>query len=114
MSILKEYVKSEKETEIVSKFREDYFKKYSTFLIRKSLINKNSIIVDVPCSTGGMSKEISKKINPKKFILMDINPEMIKGPWTEDEDRTLIDNVSAFGAQNWTKIAQSLPGRIGK
>ncbi len=78
MSVLKEYVKSEKETEIVSKFRADYFKKYSTFLIRKGLINKNSIIVDVPCGTGGMSKEISKKINPKKFILMDINPEMIK------------------------------------
>lgn len=43
-----------------------------------------------------------------------LNPEMIKGPWTEEEDRTLIDNVKNFGAQNWTKIAQSLPGRIGK
>ena len=78
MSVLKEYVKSEKETEIVSKFRENYFKEYSTFLIRKGLINEGSIIVDVPSGTGGMSKEISKKINPKKFILMDINPEMIK------------------------------------
>jgi len=34
-----------------------------------------------------------------------LNPDMIKGPWTEEEDRTLISNVKAYGAQNWSKIA---------
>ena len=43
-----------------------------------------------------------------------INPEMVKGPWTEEEDRTLIENVRKYGAQNWSQIAQHLDGRIGK
>ena len=43
-----------------------------------------------------------------------LNPEMIKGPWTEEEDRTLIENVKKYGAANWSQIAQHLEGRIGK
>jgi hypothetical protein len=39
---------------------------------------------------------------------------MVKGPWTEEEDRTLIENVKKYGAQNWSQIAQNLDGRIGK
>ena len=39
---------------------------------------------------------------------------MVKGPWTEEEDRTLIENVKMYGAQNWSQIAQNLDGRIGK
>ena len=39
---------------------------------------------------------------------------MIKGPWTEEEDRTLIENVRKHGAANWSQIAQHLEGRIGK
>ena len=30
---------------------------------------------------------------------------MVKGPWTEEEDRTLIENVKKYGAQNWSQIA---------
>jgi myb proto-oncogene protein len=43
-----------------------------------------------------------------------LNPEMIKGPWTEDEDRKLVEKVHEFGAQNWSHIASFLVGRIGK
>ena len=43
-----------------------------------------------------------------------LNPEMVKGPWTEEEDRILMDAVSKQGAQNWSQIAQHLVGRIGK
>ena len=39
---------------------------------------------------------------------------MIKGPWLDEEDRTLIESVKTYGAQNWSKIAEFLPGRIGK
>lgn len=39
---------------------------------------------------------------------------MIKGPWTEEEDQILINKVDQYGPQNWSQIAQSLPGRIGK
>ena len=34
-----------------------------------------------------------------------LNPEMIKGPWTEEEDRILMEAVEAYGAQNWSTIA---------
>jgi hypothetical protein len=27
-----------------------------------------------------------------------LNPEMVKGPWTEEEDRMLIDQVRTHGA----------------
>jgi len=43
-----------------------------------------------------------------------LNPEMIKGPWTEEEDRILMENVRRYGAHNWSIIAASLEGRIGK
>lgn len=43
-----------------------------------------------------------------------LNPAMVKGPWTEEEDQTLIDMVEKLGPQNWSQIATALPGRIGK
>ena len=39
---------------------------------------------------------------------------MIKGPWTEEEDNTLVNMVAKLGAMNWSQIAFALPGRIGK
>jgi hypothetical protein len=39
---------------------------------------------------------------------------MVKGPWTEEEDATLIEMVDKCGPQNWSQIATALPGRIGK
>ena len=43
-----------------------------------------------------------------------MNPSMIKGPWSQEEDDRLAYNVKKFGAKNWSYIAQALPGRIGK
>lgn len=37
-----------------------------------------------------------------------------KGTWTKDEDKILTDIVVEHGAKNWTQVAKSLPGRIGK
>eukprot|EP00817_Percolomonadidae_sp_ATCC50343_P005558 CAMPEP_0117421184 /NCGR_PEP_ID=MMETSP0758-20121206/2346_1 /TAXON_ID=63605 /ORGANISM="Percolomonas cosmopolitus, Strain AE-1 (ATCC 50343)" /LENGTH=620 /DNA_ID=CAMNT_0005203195 /DNA_START=126 /DNA_END=1985 /DNA_ORIENTATION=+ len=43
------------------------------------------------------------------------NPEVVvKGPWTEDEDKKVIELVNIYGAKKWSVIAQQLPGRIGK
>ena len=39
---------------------------------------------------------------------------MVKGPWTEHEDRLLLSLVSQKGAQKWSDIANILPHRIGK
>lgn len=43
-----------------------------------------------------------------------LNPNLIKGPWTDIEDRLLLHLVNIHGAQKWTFIANHLPGRIGK
>ncbi|GAB2275685.1 hypothetical protein Dimus_010439 [Dionaea muscipula] len=43
-----------------------------------------------------------------------LNPELIKGPWTKEEDETIIQLVEEFGPKKWSTIAQHLPGRIGK
>jgi hypothetical protein len=43
-----------------------------------------------------------------------LNPELVKGPWTKEEDAKIIELVRQLGAKQWSKIAQQLPGRIGK
>jgi hypothetical protein len=43
-----------------------------------------------------------------------LNPKIKKGLWQPEEDTLLIDLVKASGPKGWTKIAQQLPGRIGK
>lgn len=43
-----------------------------------------------------------------------LNPELVKGPWTDDEDNLVLRLVAEHGPQKWTSIAEHLPGRIGK
>lgn len=43
-----------------------------------------------------------------------LNPELIKGPWSKEEDDMIIQLVHKFGPKKWSTIAQHLPGRIGK
>jgi len=43
-----------------------------------------------------------------------LKPTLVKGPWTADEDRKVIELVGKYGAKKWSLIASNLPGRIGK
>jgi hypothetical protein len=43
-----------------------------------------------------------------------LNPNLIKGPWTKEEDDIIVNLVNTYGAENWTQIASHLNGRIGK
>lgn len=43
-----------------------------------------------------------------------LDPELIKGPWTQEEDETIIQKVKEHGPTKWSVIARSLHGRIGK
>eukprot|EP00980_Cylindrotheca_fusiformis_P004643 scaffold991_cov128-Cylindrotheca_fusiformis.AAC.15 len=43
-----------------------------------------------------------------------LKPTLVKGPWTADEDRKVIELVKKYGAKKWSLIASNLPGRIGK
>ncbi|AED90458.1 myb domain protein 3r-5 [Arabidopsis thaliana] len=43
-----------------------------------------------------------------------LNPELVKGPWTQEEDDKIVELVKKYGPAKWSVIAKSLPGRIGK
>ncbi|NWU68659.1 MYBA protein, partial [Pterocles burchelli] len=43
-----------------------------------------------------------------------LNPELIKGPWTKEEDQRVIELVQKYGPKRWSLIAKHLKGRVGK
>ena len=43
-----------------------------------------------------------------------LNPNLIKGPWTPEEDAKVKALVKELGPKKWSIIASNLPGRIGK
>mmetsp|Transcript_11445 Transcript_11445/g.41879 ORF Transcript_11445/g.41879 Transcript_11445/m.41879 type:complete len:627 (-) Transcript_11445:2397-4277(-) len=43
-----------------------------------------------------------------------LNPNLVKGPWTKEEDDKIVSLVKQHGPKKWSVIAQYLPGRIGK
>ncbi|OAY83558.1 Myb-related protein 3R-1, partial [Ananas comosus] len=43
-----------------------------------------------------------------------LNPHLVKGSWTHEEDNKLIHLVKKHGQSKWSIIANFLPGRIGK
>jgi hypothetical protein len=43
-----------------------------------------------------------------------LNPSLIKGSWTREEDKIIIDYVTRYGTRNWVQLSRSLPGRNGK
>ncbi|KAM4551895.1 myb-related protein A-like [Odontesthes bonariensis] len=42
------------------------------------------------------------------------NPELVKGPWTQDEDRRVMELVQKYGMKRWSLIAKHLHTRNGK
>ncbi|KAL7222835.1 hypothetical protein ACSBR1_024515 [Camellia fascicularis] len=71
---------------------------------------------------NGYYKEVGKKKNssassaPKtrKPCKRRNKPSSVKGQWTAEEDRLLIQMVEKYGVRKWSHIAQTLKGRIGK
>jgi hypothetical protein len=43
-----------------------------------------------------------------------LDPTLVKGSWTRDEDELIRTFVQENGTKEWTKLANLLPGRIGK
>ncbi|KAG9478869.1 hypothetical protein GDO78_012500 [Eleutherodactylus coqui] len=43
-----------------------------------------------------------------------LNPELVKGPWTKEEDQRVTELVQKYGPKRWSLIAKHVKGRIGK
>ncbi|KAK6191350.1 hypothetical protein SNE40_003065 [Patella caerulea] len=43
-----------------------------------------------------------------------LNPDLIKGPWTKEEDDKVVELVITYGPKRWTLISKHLRGRTGK
>ncbi|KAM4691806.1 myb-related protein B [Rhinophrynus dorsalis] len=43
-----------------------------------------------------------------------LHPDIVKGPWTKEEDEKVIELVKKYGTKHWTLIAKQLKGRMGK
>lgn len=43
-----------------------------------------------------------------------LKPGLVKGPWTPEEDATVIELVDKHGKKKWSQIARQLGGRLGK
>jgi hypothetical protein len=43
-----------------------------------------------------------------------LNPAVVKGPWSKEEDDAVVQLVNKHGPKKWSLIASFLPGRIGK
>ncbi|CAG5102873.1 Oidioi.mRNA.OKI2018_I69.chr1.g505.t1.cds [Oikopleura dioica] len=43
-----------------------------------------------------------------------LQPDLIKGPWTKEEDDLVVELVKKHGPRKWAFIAKHLKGRIGK
>ncbi|KAH0787082.1 Myb-like DNA-binding domain containing protein [Histomonas meleagridis] len=43
-----------------------------------------------------------------------LNPKLLKGSWTRQEDEIIIQYVKENGVKNWRNLCTLLPGRIGK
>lgn len=50
----------------------------------------------------------------KRFLVLSDRQEMASASWSKEEDAKLTSLVLSNGAKDWTKIANKLPGRIGK
>ncbi|KAM0954976.1 hypothetical protein ACFX2I_023355 [Malus domestica] len=46
--------------------------------------------------------------------LLHKKPDIIKGQWSPEEDRHLVQLVGRFGIKKWSHIANQLTGRVGK
>jgi hypothetical protein len=43
-----------------------------------------------------------------------LNPRLVKGSWTRDEDDTIVRHVEAHGTHDWDTVSRRLTGRTGR
>ncbi|KAK7305374.1 hypothetical protein VNO77_43279 [Canavalia gladiata] len=71
--------------------------------------NPTLCMKDLQQVSGKNAKVVGRR--PKKGSY---NVPLIKGQWTDEEDRKLLKLVKQHGVRNWSQIAEKLEGRAGK
>jgi len=83
------------------------YQKLMTDLVHSSTTTATAVEADAAGERGGRKRSAIGVSGDKTFS---------KGPWTEEEDRKVVELVGKYGPKKWSQIAQELPGggRIGK
>ena len=71
----------------------------------KKTDNYSTFLVHFPGKTATQIAERWEKV---------LDPTLIKGSWTREEDEAIIRFVNQNGTKNWAKLHEILPGRLGK
>ncbi|XP_060667091.1 myb protein-like [Drosophila nasuta] len=79
-------------------------------VLLKSLVEKHGERWDI---IGTHFKDRLKQQVQQRWAKV-INPRLIKGLWTRDEDEKVIEMVQRFGTKKWALIARFVNGRNGK
>jgi hypothetical protein len=71
-----------------------------------------------PSALGGNRfSDLSSTGDPNHVVVSPcvqvLRPGLVKGPWTKEEDDTIVNCINA-GVTKWSEIAARIPGRIGK
>ena len=74
---------------------------------------KHKVITDIDYQTPKNSTHKKRTSHSKTNSSIYITTSN-KGPWTEQEDKKLIELVEKFGAEKWAYISKYFPDRIGK
>ncbi|KAI9109177.1 hypothetical protein K1719_019800 [Acacia pycnantha] len=64
----------------------------------------------IPTAVLNKQVQVGKRINKKGSS----SSSLIKGQWTDEEDRKLVKLVNEYGVRKWAQIAENLEGRAGK
>ncbi|KAK1438645.1 hypothetical protein QVD17_04454 [Tagetes erecta] len=82
---------------------------------------EDSVLTDVVKKYNGRNwKKIAESIPGRSDVQClhrwqkVLNPELVKGPWTKEEDDRIRELVEKHGCKKWSLIAKHLTGRIGK
>ncbi|KAF7153619.1 hypothetical protein RHSIM_Rhsim01G0235700 [Rhododendron simsii] len=78
------------------------------FDIQRNVVNPNLHLDEEDGSRERNSKGVEKRAKGGSFI------NLIKGQWTDEEDRKLLKLVKKHGDKKWAQVAKQMVGRAGK
>jgi len=78
--------------------------------LKSFMINKSDESNCFKIIAGALGRTDIQCKNRWEYVIL---PGITKGPWTDEEDRIIIDSVKN-GITKWSEIAKKIKGRIGK